>query len=127
MTKSDLFKAAHKIARETKAAAGSYRIAFACALRDLYAGIATAEVKSAEEKAFDHFADEYKVYTRRDGSQVIYVKAWEILNDLSRKEQRDSIVIAKLADGTFECHFDACNTASSKARVARAIAEKFAA
>lgn len=127
MTKSELFKAAHKIAKETKEIAGSYRIAFACALKDLYAGIAAAPAKSAEEKAFEHFAEEYKVYTRRDGSEVIYVKAWEILSDLSKKEQRDCIVIAKLADGTIECHFDACNTASSKARVARAIAEKFAA
>lgn len=37
MTKSDLFKAAHKIARETKEDAGSYRIAFSCALKRLYA------------------------------------------------------------------------------------------
>lgn len=127
MTKSDLFKAAHKIARQTKEAAGSYRIAFACALKDLYAGIATAEAKSAEQIAFEHFAEEYKVYTRRDGSEVIYVKAWELLDDLSKKEQRDSIIIARLADGSFECHFDACNNAASKARVIRAISAKFAA
>lgn len=127
MTKSELFKAAHKIARETKEAAGSYRIAFACALKDLYNGVYTMEQKSAEQLAFEHFAEECKVYTRRDGSEVIYVKAYELLDDLSKKEQRDSIVIARLADGSFECHFDACNNAASKARVARAIAAKFAA
>lgn len=49
MTKSDLFKAAHKIARETKAIAGSYRIAFACALKDLYAGMSMTEKSTAEK------------------------------------------------------------------------------
>lgn len=49
MTKSELFKAAHKIARETKAIAGSYRIAFSCALRDLYAGVENMNEKSAKE------------------------------------------------------------------------------
>lgn len=38
MTKSELFKRAHKIARLTKEAAGSYQIAFSVALRALYAG-----------------------------------------------------------------------------------------
>ena len=127
MTKSELFTAAHEIARQTKEAAGSYRIAFACALRDLYAGVITMKQKSAEQKAFEHFAEENKVYTRRDGSQVVYIKAWELLDDCSKREQRDSIVIAKLADGTFEAHFDGCSNAGNRARVARAIAARFAA
>ena len=38
MTKSDLFKRAHLIARMTKDAAGSYQIAFSVALKALYAG-----------------------------------------------------------------------------------------
>lgn len=126
MTKSDLFKAAHKIARQTKEAAGSYRIAFACALKDLYAGIVSAETKSAEQLAFEYFAEEYKVYTRRDGSEVIYVKAWEILDDCSKREMRDSIIIARCADGSYEAHFE-CSNAASTARIARALAARFAA
>lgn len=38
MTKSELFKRAHIIARMTKEAAGSYQIAFQCALKAVYAG-----------------------------------------------------------------------------------------
>lgn len=38
MTKSDLFKTVHKIARLTKTIAGSYQIAFSVALKGLYAG-----------------------------------------------------------------------------------------
>ena len=49
MTKSELFKAAHKIARKTKAIAGSYRIAFSCALRDLYAGVASMNENPSKE------------------------------------------------------------------------------
>lgn len=37
MTHSEIFRTAHQIARETKAIAGSYRIAFSCALRKVYA------------------------------------------------------------------------------------------
>lgn len=39
MTKSELFKRAHIIARMTKEAAGSYQIAFKCALKAMYTGI----------------------------------------------------------------------------------------
>jgi hypothetical protein len=38
MTKSELFKRAHIIARMTVKAAGSYQIAFSCALKAVYAG-----------------------------------------------------------------------------------------
>lgn len=38
MTKSELFKRAHIIARMTVKAAGSYHIAFSCALKAVYAG-----------------------------------------------------------------------------------------
>lgn len=38
MTKSELFKRAHIIARMTVNAAGSYQIAFSCALKAVYAG-----------------------------------------------------------------------------------------
>lgn len=48
MTKQELFNKAHEIARQTKTAAGSYRIAFACALKDLYAGL--YEQKDTETK-----------------------------------------------------------------------------
>lgn len=67
MTKSELFKAAHKIARETKAIAGSYRIAFSCALRDLYAGVASMNEKSSEEK---EATDEIQVIIYAGGSYV---------------------------------------------------------
>ena len=67
MTKSELFKAAHKIARETKAIAGSYRIAFSCALRDLYAGVANMNEKSAKEK---EATDEIQVIIYAGGSYV---------------------------------------------------------
>lgn len=39
MTKSELFKRAHIIARMTVQAAGSYQIAFKCALKAMYTGI----------------------------------------------------------------------------------------
>ena len=67
MTKSELFKAAHKIARETKAIAGSYRIAFSCALRDLYAGVANMNEKSSKEK---EAAEEIQVIIYAGGSYV---------------------------------------------------------
>ena len=67
MAKSELFKAAHKIARETKAIAGSYRIAFSCALRDLYAGVANMNEKSAKEK---EAAEEIQVIIYAGGSYV---------------------------------------------------------
>lgn len=51
MTKSELFKAAHKIARETKEIAGSYKIAFSCALKDLYAGVANMNETNLESLA----------------------------------------------------------------------------
>ena len=64
MTKSELFKAAHKIARETKAIAGSYRIAFSCALRDLYAGVASMNEKEKEA------TDEIQVIIYAGGSYI---------------------------------------------------------
>ena len=67
MTKSELFKAAHKIARETKAIAGSYRIAFSCALRDLYAGVANMNEQTSKEKESAH---EIQVIIYAGGSYV---------------------------------------------------------
>lgn len=67
MTKSELFKAAHKIARETKAIAGSYRIAFSCALRDLYAGVASMNENPSKEK---EATDEIQVIIYAGGSYV---------------------------------------------------------
>ena len=49
MTRTDLFKKAHEIARQTKEIAGSYRLAFACALKALYNGEIDME-KTIEEK-----------------------------------------------------------------------------
>lgn len=42
MTKSEIFKKAHKIASHTYFWAGSYKIAFICALRDIYALLKSA-------------------------------------------------------------------------------------
>ena len=67
MTKSELFKAAHKIAREIKAIAGSYRIAFSCALRDLYAGVASMNENPSKET---EAADEIQVIIYAGGSYV---------------------------------------------------------
>lgn len=126
MTKSELFTAAHKIARQTKEAAGSYRIAFACALKDLYKGIATMTEKTNAEKCFDHFAECNKVYTRKDGTQCIYLRAYELLTDCSRKEERSTVIITKTAAGEIAAQMDGCTNASQRARLARAI-ENFAA
>lgn len=114
MTKSEFFKAAHKIARETKSIAGSYRIAFACALKDLYAGVITMEQKSAEQLAFEHFAELNSVYTSKDGT--------ELLNDCSKAEARCSIIIARFADGSVEAAFDRGSNAGQRARITRALA-----
>jgi hypothetical protein len=122
MTKSDLFKAAHKIARETKAIAGSYRIAFACALKDLYAGVITMKQKSAEQLAFEHFAELNSVYTSKDGTARVYIRATELLNDCSKAEARCSIIIARFADGSVEAAFDRGSNAGQRARIARALA-----
>lgn len=51
MTNTQIFVLAHQIARATKTAAGSYRIAFACALKDIYAGIVGQ--KTTEQKLRD--------------------------------------------------------------------------
>lgn len=86
MTKSDLFKAAHKIARETKAIAGSYRIAFACALKDLYAGIAAAEAKSVaqilEDCGCQHWerGEMDRIYINRNAREVIKAAGFKQLS-----------------------------------------------
>lgn len=129
MTKSDLFKAAHKIARETKAIAGSYRIAFACALKDLYAGIAAAEeAKSAFQIAFEHFAECGKVYTYRNGDEAVFVRPEQLGIDAPRriKQNRINVVITCKADGSYEASYsDAYNSGCST--IARAIEAMFAA
>ena len=51
MTRSEMFKKAHEIARNTKEAAGSYRIAFACALKDIYAGMVEMSIEEKLEAA----------------------------------------------------------------------------
>lgn len=75
MTKSDLFKAAHKIARQTKEAAGSYRIAFACALRDLYAGVASIKksvIEILEDAGCEHWerGEMDRIYINRNAEAV---------------------------------------------------------
>lgn len=60
MTKSEMFKKAHKIARETKEIAGSYRIAFACALKDIHSGLYSE--KTVEEKLVEIGASIWENY-----------------------------------------------------------------
>lgn len=50
MNYSELFKKAHEIARETKEIVGDYRIAFSCALKDLYKEIREANDETVEQK-----------------------------------------------------------------------------
>ena len=56
MTKSELFTAAHNIARDTVAAVGDYLIAFSLALRGLYRKpqIASVLVKGSESREFGY-------------------------------------------------------------------------
>ena len=49
MTKSELFKAAHKIAREIRSYCSDYRTAFSCALRAIYEGYAMEEKTTAQK------------------------------------------------------------------------------
>ena len=52
MTKSEMFKKAHGIARNTVSVAGDYLVAFSLALKSIYAEI-TNMVKSMEKKLID--------------------------------------------------------------------------
>ena len=52
MTKSELFKSAHKLAKEILSECSDYRTAFSCALKAIYEGYKMAE-KSIEEKLED--------------------------------------------------------------------------
>lgn len=121
MTKSELFKAAHKIARETKSIAGSYRVAFACALKDLYAVEKATSEKTPAEKAWEHFEEGNTVYTRRDGLQMIYLYATELLSDCSKAESRSKVILTKNAEGVISAQMDGFTNASQRARLARAL------
>lgn len=78
--------------------------------------------KSAEQKAFEHFAECNRVYTKADGTEMVYIRAYELLSDCSKAESRGTIVIARLADGTVEAGFDRGSNAGQRARIARALA-----
>lgn len=81
MTKSEMFKKAHEIARNTKEAAGSYRIAFACALKDLYAGMVEISIEEKLEAAGTEIWENY-------GYKRIYLNA-EIVMNLGFKKESD--------------------------------------
>ena len=127
MTKSELFKAAHKIARETKAIAGSYRIAFSCALKALYAGIASVEEKSPLQKAFEHFAETCKVYTYATGDEVVFVAPSALhLNPPKRvKNGPISVRITRTAYGEYTAAYNDIY-ASGRATIETAIEAMFA-
>lgn len=109
MTKSEMFKKAHKIARVTKEIAGSYRIAFACALKDLYAGLVTM-VKTLEECA------EILAYAQKERETV---KKYTV-NSISKeyKEACKKVVEAeaefKKAEGTRGQHLRAKHEAMAR-------------
>lgn len=58
MTKSQMFKKAHEIARATKAIVGDYRIAFSIALKDIYSGRIEMEEKSELTKKVEALVSE---------------------------------------------------------------------
>lgn len=71
-TQREIMSLAHQIARETKDAAGSYRIALSCALKDIYAGLYDAKENTMK---IDEFAEKYgcTVYTARNGEERVYI------------------------------------------------------
>ena len=76
---------------------------------------------SAEQLAFDHFAELNSVYTSKDGTERLYIRATELLNDCSKAEARCSIIIARFADGSVEAAFDRGSNAGQRARRFRSI------
>lgn len=70
MTKKEIFCKAHEIARQTAEEAGSYRIAFKCALKDVYAGLYDAKKETVEE-----FVERCgcTIYTARNGEDRVYI------------------------------------------------------
>ena len=98
MTKSDLFKTAHKIARLTKTIAGSYHIAFSAALKGLYAGeySVSFEKMLAEVRGILECAGANWHLCRDLRSYVVY------LNDAAMKlgyEKADALESASLRIG----------------------------
>lgn len=72
MTNSQVFVLAHQIARATKIVAGSYRLAFSCALKDIYAGIVGQ--KTTEQKLRDMG---FGVWTKHDNKRI-YINAGDL-------------------------------------------------
>lgn len=64
MTKSEIFKTAHKLAKETVSYVGDYLIAFSIALKEVYSNM---KERTAEQLA--------EVFTKVEG--VISASAWE--------------------------------------------------
>lgn len=80
LTRKEIFSKAHEIARQTKEIAGSYKIAFSCALKDIYAGLYDTPAKTAEEK-LNEWADEngIRLYEARNGETRIYINSTDQL------------------------------------------------
>lgn len=107
MTKSEMFKKAHEIARSTKEIAGSYKIAFSCALKDLHAGVMESTVEQKLEAAGAEIWENY-------GYKRIYLNA-EIIINLGFKKASDgkwykgdarinsSNMNAMISRGFFDC------------------------
>lgn len=74
MTKSAIFKKAHIIARMTAKQAGSYRIAFSVALKDIYAGVYNVSFEQMlnECSGILYKAGANPFYTSRRGDKVCY-------------------------------------------------------
>lgn len=74
MTRKEIFKKAHQIARATKDSAGDYRIALMVALKDVYAG-KYDEIKDTTEAAL--IALGLKTW-EKGGHKRIYVNDWQL-------------------------------------------------
>jgi hypothetical protein len=74
MTKSELFKAAHKIAREIRSYCSDYRTAFSCALRAIYEGY-TMEEKTTAQKL-----EELGIKATAQKLEELGIEVWENKN-----------------------------------------------
>lgn len=82
MTKSELFKSAHKIARKTVLEVGNYMIAFSLALKEGYAKMKTESEISIKDKIIALGGKEWK----KDSMHRVYISC-AILNIL--REEKD--------------------------------------
>ena len=74
MTKSELFKTAHTIARKTVKAVGNYMVAFKLALINLYKGISMDKNKCVETLLLKEGFETWE----KNGMRRIYIDNWNL-------------------------------------------------